>query len=90
MLATQCLPARQVVCRVWPFATPWTAARQAPLSVGLSRQEDWSGWPYPPPGDLPDPGIEPMSLGSPAVAGWLPRCQLRGPLTPSRDLKYIY
>ena len=47
----------------------WTAARQAPLSVGFSRQEYWSGLPFPPPGDLPDPGIEPTSPVSPALAG---------------------
>ena len=46
--------------------TPWTVAHQAPLSVGFSRQEDWSGLPFPPPGDLLDPGIEPVS---PALAG---------------------
>ena len=40
------------------FSTPWTVARQAPLSMGFSRQEYWSGVPFPPPGDLPDPGIE--------------------------------
>ena len=40
---------------------PWTVAHQAPLSVGLSRQEYWSGLPFPSPGDLPDPGIEPRS-----------------------------
>ena len=39
------------------FVAPWTVAHQAPLSVGFSRQEDWSGLPFPPPGDLPDPGI---------------------------------
>ena len=39
--------------------TPWTVARQAPLSMGFSRQEYWSGLPHPPPGDLPNPGIEP-------------------------------
>ncbi|CAI9158760.1 unnamed protein product [Rangifer tarandus platyrhynchus] len=50
-------------------ATPWTAARQAPLPMGFSRQEYWSGLPCPPPGDLPDPGIEPTSLMSPALAG---------------------
>ena len=44
------------------FAAPWTVARQAPLSMGFSRQEYWSGLLCPPPGDLPDPGIEPMSL----------------------------
>ena len=42
------------------LATPWTEARQAPLSMGFSRQEYWSGLPFPPPGDLPNPGIEPI------------------------------
>ena len=51
------------------FATPWAVALQAPLSMGFSRQEDWSGLPFPPPGDLPSPGTEPMSLTSPALAG---------------------
>ena len=41
-------------------ATPWTVARQAPLSMEFSRQEYWSGFPCPPPGDLPDPGMEPV------------------------------
>ena len=54
---------------VWLFATPWTVARQAPLSMGFSRQEYWSGLPCPSPGDLPDPGMEPRSLASPALAG---------------------
>ena len=47
------------------FETPWTVAHQAPLSVGFSREEYWSGLPFPPPGDLPDPGIKlasPLSL----------------------------
>ena len=44
------------------FATPWTVAYQAPPSMGLSRQEYWSGLPFPFPGDLPNPGIEPGSL----------------------------
>ena len=43
------------------FATPWTVAYQAPLSMGFSRQEYWSGLPFPSPGDLPNPGIEPRS-----------------------------
>ena len=50
----------------------WTAAHQAPLFMGFSRQEFWSGLPFPPPGDLPDPGIKPMSsavLASLALAG---------------------
>ena len=55
--------------RVQHFATPWTVARQAPLSMGFSRREDWSGLPCPPPGGLPDPGVEPISLMSPALAG---------------------
>ena len=46
------------------FATPWTAAHQAPLSMGFSRQGYWSGLPFPSPRDLPNPGIEP---GSPAL-----------------------
>ena len=49
------------------FVTLWTVACQAPLSMGFSRQEDWSGWPWPSPGDLPDPGFEPTSLMSPAL-----------------------
>ena len=43
-------------------ATSWTIARQAPLSMGFSKQECWRGLPFPPLGDLPDTGIEPMSL----------------------------
>ena len=49
--------------------TQWTVAGQALLSIGFFRQEYWSGWPFPPPGDLPDPGIEPTSPSSPALAG---------------------
>ena len=48
------------------LATPWTVARQAPLSLRFSRQEYWRGLPCPPPGDLPNPETEPMS---PALAG---------------------
>ena len=43
------------------FATPWTVVSQTPLSMGVSRQKHWSGLPFPSPGDLPDPGIEPGS-----------------------------
>ena len=50
-------------------AAPWTVAHQAPLSMGFSRQEYWSGLPCPPPGDLPDPGSKPTSHTSPALAG---------------------
>ena len=51
------------------FATLWTVACQAPLSIGFFRQEYWSGLPCHPPGDLPIPGIKPTSLMSPALAG---------------------
>ena len=51
------------------FVTPWTVAYQAPLFMGFSRQEYWIGLLFPSPGDLPNPGIEPMSLTSPALAG---------------------
>ena len=51
------------------FVTPWTVALQAPLSMGFPRQEYWSGFPFPSPGDLLNPGIKPTSLASPAPAG---------------------
>ena len=54
----------KLLSRVRLFATPWTVARQAPLSMGFSRQEYWSGLPFPSSGDLPNPGIDP---GSPAL-----------------------
>ena len=53
----------------WLFATPWTVAHQAPLSIGFSRKEFWRGLPHPPPGDLADPGIEAASLMSLSLAG---------------------
>ena len=56
--------------RVQFLVTLWTVARQAPLSMGFSRQEHWSGLPCPPLGDLPDPGIKSVSPTSPALAGW--------------------
>ena len=52
---------------VWLFETPWTVARQAPLSIRFSRQEYRSGLPCPPPGALPHPGIEPVAPSSPAL-----------------------
>ena len=64
---------------VWLFATPWTIAYQAPGSVGFSRQEYWSELPFPSPGDLPDPGIEPKSpkLQADALPSELPGKSLR-------------
>ena len=55
--------------RVQLFVTLWTIAHQSPLSMGFFRQEYWSGLSFPPPGDLLNPGIEPESLTSPALAG---------------------
>ena len=65
---TECVLAK-LLSHVRLFVTPWTVAPQAPLSMGFSRQEYWRGLPCPPPGDLPDPGTEPMALISPALAG---------------------
>ena len=73
--------------------TLWSVARQAPLTVGLFRQEYWSELPFPPPGALPDPGIEPATPVSPASAGGFftteppgkPRIKLNGCL----QLKYV-
>ena len=51
-----------VLSHVWLFVTPWTAAHRAPISMGFSRQEYWSGLSFSSPGDLPDPGIDPSLL----------------------------
>ena len=59
----------QSASRVWLIETPWTVAYQVPLSMGFYRQEYWSGLPCSPPGDLPNPGIEPASPESPALSG---------------------
>ena len=58
-----------VRCHVQPFVVPWTVAHQAPLSMGFSRQEYWSGLPSPPPGDCPDLGMGPASPASLPFAG---------------------
>ena len=59
----------QSLSRVWLFVIPWTVAHQAPLSMGFPRQEYWRGLPFPPPGDLPNPGIELATLEVPALEG---------------------
>ena len=72
--------------RVGLFVILWTVACQAPLSMGFSRQEHWSGLPFPAPGDLPNSGIKSVSLKSPAMAGrlfitsptWWIRCKESG------------
>ena len=68
--------------RVRLFVTPWTVAYQASLSMGFSRQEYWSGLPFPSPGDLSDPGIEPRSptLGAKALTS-------EPPGKPKKDIK---
>ena len=60
------------------LATPWTVACQAPLSMEFSRQEYWSGFPFPSPRDLPDPGVEP---GTPAFQADSLPTKLRGKIT---------
>ena len=70
LLSTYCVA--QSLSRIQLFATPWTVARQAPLSMGFPRQEYWSGLPCPP------PGIEPVSLVSPALAGRFFTTELSG------------
>ena len=62
---------RDISCCAQPcptLVTPWTVARQAPLSKQFYSKESWSGLPFPPPGNLPDPEIEPKFLASPALA----------------------
>ena len=58
----------QSLSHIWLFVTPWSVAHQAPLPMGLSWQESWSRLPFPSPGDFPNPGIEPKSLASLALA----------------------
>ena len=60
----------KLLSRVQLFVTPWTVAYQAPPSIGFSRQEYWSGLPFPSPGDLPNPRIEPGSSVLQADALW--------------------
>ena len=77
--------------RVRLCVTLWTVAHQAPLSMGFSRQEQWSGLPCPPPGDVPHPGMEPRSLTS--VSGrWVPsqQCQPGVPSQKGTDLIFIF
>ena len=70
--------------RVWLCATPWTVAHQAPLSMGFSRQEYWSGLPCSPPGDLPDPENEPEFLRIAALVGGFCLFVCLLPLEPPR------
>ena len=69
-LLIPCVCAQLPTC-IWLFVARWTVAQQAPLPMEFSKQEYWSGVTFPPPGNLPDPRTEPMSLASPALAGGL-------------------
>ena len=71
-----CLVTKSCPSLLWPCGLR-TVAHQAPLSMGFSRQEDWSGLPFPPPGDLPDPGTEPLNHQE--SPNWL---QIRGSDSP--------
>ena len=80
----------QLLSHVRLFATPWTVDHQAPLFVEFSRQEYWSGFPFPTPGDLPNPGTEPASPTSAALAGRLFTTQPPGkPVSESCLLFYV-
>ena len=77
--------------RVWLFATPWTVAHQAPLSMGLSRQEYWSGLPFSPQGDLPDQGPVGLLVAGRFFTVWWGgrRSNAKiGPKTPAADQEY--
>ena len=74
------------------FATLWTVAHQAPVSMGFSRQEYWSGLPCPPPGDLSDPGIEPTAspVSSTSQADSLPLSHLGSPQPSLAFYKHVH
>ena len=74
-----------MLSQVRPFATPWTVALQAPLSMGFPRQEYLNGLPFPTPGDLPNPEIKPMSPASPALASGFFNTE-----PPGKPIKSVY
>ena len=77
--------------RVQLFVTPWTyVAYEAPLSMETSRQDYWSGLPFPTPGDFPDPGIKPTSLVSPALAGRFFTTAPPGKFNEKKEQLYIW
>ena len=86
------MPASVLSClsRVSLLATLWTVSCQAPLSMRFSRQVDWSGLTCPPAEDLPDPGIKPTSLMSPALAGQVLYLPLEPPGKPYTNMSYTY
>ena len=82
----KCSEVKSLSC-VRLFVTPWTVAYQAPPSRGFSRQESWSGLPFPSPGDLPNPGMEP---GSPTLQADALSSEPPGKLTVYRRTTSIY
>ena len=81
----------KLLSRVQLFVTPWTVAYQAPLSMEFSRQEYWSGLPFPSPGDLPHPGIEPRSptLQADVLVSEPPGKPREVPIMSERSLKRL-
>ena len=75
-----------MLSRVQLFLGTWTLAHQAPVSMGFPRQEYWSGLPFPAPGDLPDPGMEPIY---PALAGGFFAIELAGTPTKQVNISYL-
>ena len=69
LLPLLCVRVYVVASVVFDSVTLWTVARQAPLSMEFSKQQCWNGLPFSPPGEIPDPGIEPMSLVPPTLTG---------------------
>ena len=72
------------------LATLWTVALQAPLSMRFSRQEYWSGLPFPPPGDLPNPGIQPRSPASPALQADSLPLSYHGSVGKHTEKQFVY
>ena len=85
-----CVRAQWLSC-VRLFATPWTVDHQAPLFMGFSRQEYWSGLPFPPPGDLPNTWIEPLSPASPALEfNYRSNSNIKFCCRGRNDIKYLF
>ena len=79
----------QLLSHIWLFQTLWAVSSQAPLPMGFSRQEKWSGLPFSPPGDLPNPGVKPVSSAFPALAGRFVTTEIPG--KPIWELyKYLF
>ena len=78
-----------VLSHIWLFVTPWTIACQASLSMGFPKQEYWSSLPFPPSGDLPDPGLNPQAKISCIEGGFLICCPIKEPYTHTHTHTHI-